>query len=275
TTGAVVRINASENATVSVRPKLSVTYSVGSATAQPGTLQFSAANYTVNENGGTATITVTRTGGSSGSVSVNYATSNGTATAGSDYTATSGTLTLADGETSKTFTIPILDDSLVENDETVNLTLSSPTGGASLGSQTTATLSIHSDDVAQAGAFQFSASNYTVSETQATATITVTRTSGTNVGASVSFATSNGTATAGSDYTAASGTLNFAAGETSKTFTVSIINDTTVENPETVSLTLSNPGGEVTLGSPATATLTINSDDTSGQPTTVTFRQGL
>ena len=58
------------------------------APGQPGTLQFSAASYSVNENQGTATITVTRTGGSTGSVSVNYATSNGTATAGSDYTAT-------------------------------------------------------------------------------------------------------------------------------------------------------------------------------------------
>src|SRR5262249_47268964 len=111
-----------------------------------GTLQFSNANYSVSENGGIATITVTRTGGSAGSVSVNYATSNGTATAGSEYTATSGPLTFADGETSKTFTIPITDDSVVEPNETVNLTLSGATGGATLGTQATATLTIQNDD---------------------------------------------------------------------------------------------------------------------------------
>ena len=104
---------------------------------QPGTLQLSSSSYSVNENQGTATITVNRTGGSDGAVAVNYATSNGTATAGSDYTATSGTLTFAAGETSKTFTVPITDDTLVEGNETVNLTLSSPTGGATLGSPST------------------------------------------------------------------------------------------------------------------------------------------
>src|SRR5204862_7228603 len=98
------------------------------APGQAGTLHFSAPGYSVVENQGTATITVTRTNGSAGSVSVNYATSNGTATAGSDYTATSGTLTFAAGETSKTFTVPIINDTAVENAETFTLTLSSPTG---------------------------------------------------------------------------------------------------------------------------------------------------
>src|SRR5262249_21162935 len=145
----------------------------------PQTVQFNNATYSVIENGGTATITVTRAGGSSGSVTVNYATSNGTATAGSDYTTTSGTLTFADGETSKTFTVPIIDDTAVEGNETINLTLSSP-GGAALGSQSTAVLTIQDDDVAQPGVLQFSASAYTVNESQGTVTITVTRTGGSN-----------------------------------------------------------------------------------------------
>src|SRR6185503_11373725 len=93
----------------------------------PGTVQFSAASYNVGEAGGSATITVTRVNGSDGAVSVDYATSNGTATAGSDYTAASGTLNFANGETSKTFSVPVTDDVLDEPDETVNLTLSNPT----------------------------------------------------------------------------------------------------------------------------------------------------
>jgi hypothetical protein len=118
----------------------------GTPTPQPGTLQLSSAGYSVNENQGTATVTVTRSGGSDGAVSVHYATADGTATAGSDYTATSGTLTFAAGETSKTFTVPILDDTLVEGNETVNLTLSNPTGGATLGSPVSATLTIVDND---------------------------------------------------------------------------------------------------------------------------------
>src|SRR5262249_55673311 len=136
--------------------------------APPGVLQFSAAAYTVSESGGTATVTGTRAGGSAGTGTGHYATSNGTAAAGSDYTATSGALTFADGETSKTFTVPITNDTAVEGDETVTLTLSAPTGGATLGSPATATLTIQDDDVAQPGFLQFSTSAYTVNEPQGT-----------------------------------------------------------------------------------------------------------
>ena len=77
---------------------------------QPGSLQFSGATYNASETNAMVTIIVTRTGGSDGAVTVAYATSNGTATAGSDYTATSGTLSFATGETSKTFNVTVLND---------------------------------------------------------------------------------------------------------------------------------------------------------------------
>jgi len=112
-----------------------------------GTLQFSTASYSSSEGSGTATITVSRSGGSSGAVSVNYSTSNGTATAGSDYTAASGTLNWADGDSaSKTFTVAITDDTAAESSETVNLTLSTPSGGATLGSPSSAVLTIVDND---------------------------------------------------------------------------------------------------------------------------------
>jgi hypothetical protein len=112
----------------------------------PGQLRFSSATYTTAENGGGVLVTVTRTGGTTGSVSVSYATGDDTATAGSDYTATSGMLTFADGETEKTFTILITDDALAEDAESLNLTLSNPTGGATLGGQSTATVTVNDDD---------------------------------------------------------------------------------------------------------------------------------
>ncbi|MCM3870756.1 MAG: FG-GAP-like repeat-containing protein [Pyrinomonadaceae bacterium] len=108
-------------------------------------LQFSATNYPVNEDPTSAVITVTRTGDSSNAVSVSYATSDGSALQTSDYSNALGILTFASGETSKTFTVPISEDSFVEGTETATLTLSSPTGGAVLGSQSTATLTILDD----------------------------------------------------------------------------------------------------------------------------------
>lgn len=125
-----------------------VNVSGGSGGEQRGTLGFSLAAYALSEGGGSTTITVQRTNGDDGPVSVHYATSNGTATAGSDYTAASGTLSWADGDDSpKTFTVAVTNDSSDEPNETVNLTLSSPTGGAALHPQRrTATLTIQDND---------------------------------------------------------------------------------------------------------------------------------
>ena len=229
-------------------------------TAQPGgALQFSASTYGVSESGGSVTVTVTRTGGSDGAVAVNYATSNGTATSGSDYTSRSGTLNWGSGDSAnKTFTVPILNDSVDENNETVNLSLSNPTGGATLGSPSTAVLTITDSYVPQPGALQFSASTYSVNESGGSVTITVRRTGGSDGAVAVNYATSNGTATSGSDYTSRSGTLNWGGGDSAnKTFSVPILNDSVDENNETVNLSLSNPTGGATLGSPSTAVLTI------------------
>src|SRR5262249_55494686 len=103
------------------------------------------------------------TGGSNVVVAVNYATSDGSAVNGNDYTATSGTLTFGIGETQKTFTIPILDDQLVEGSETINVTLSAPTNGSTLGTQKTATLTIVDNDTTGtiAASYQQGVNGYT------------------------------------------------------------------------------------------------------------------
>ncbi len=118
-----------------------------------GRFSFNTANYGVNENGGTTTITVLRGGGSAGTATVNYATSNGTATSGAscttgvDFIGTSGSFTWNNGDTSvRTFVITICNESLDEADETINLTLSNAGGTGSLGTQPTATLTIGNDD---------------------------------------------------------------------------------------------------------------------------------
>lgn len=108
----------------------------------PGTLAFSTATYRINESDGTVTIAVDRTGGTEGTVSVQYATANGTATSPGDFAATSGTLTFGPGVATQSFTIPIVADAVGEPEESFIVTLSAPTGGATLGTPSTATIVI-------------------------------------------------------------------------------------------------------------------------------------
>ena len=239
------------------------TSSVFSVAASPGSLQFSAATYNVAENGGSATITITRTGGSAGAVGVTLTTSNGTATSTADYTSVSQTVSFAAGDTAnKTVSIPIVDDQLIEGNETVNVTVSAPTGGATLGTPSTAVLTITDNDAPPPGTLQLSVATYNVAENAGSATITVTRTGGSAGAVGVTLATSNGTAITPADYTAVSQTVSFAAGDTAnKTVTIPITNNTVSEPSETVNLTLSAPTGGATLGSPASAVLTIADDD--------------
>ncbi|PYS74681.1 MAG: hypothetical protein DMF69_01090, partial [Acidobacteria bacterium] len=125
-------------------------WTIAAPPAPRGSLQFGAATYTTNENDASATITVTRASGSGGAVSIQYATSNGSAIAGEDYTSTQGTLNFANGETSKTFEVGIINDSTEEPAETINLVLSNPSGGATLGTPSAATLRIPANDGTQA-----------------------------------------------------------------------------------------------------------------------------
>lgn len=221
-------------------------------------ITFSSSSYTIAENvaSGTATVAVVLSGTSTQTITVNYTASDDTATGGTDYTAVSGTLSYAAGDTIKTFTIPVSDDGFAEGSEIIDLELSNATN-ANLGTPSTATLAILDDDAPDVA---FSSATYNVAEGTPTATIEaiLSGTSATTI--TVNYATSDDTAIAGTDYTATSGTLTFAAGDTSETFTVSVIDDITVESDETVSLTLSNPI-DANMGTPNTATLTITSSD--------------
>lgn len=229
-----------------------------------GVIQFSQPTYSVDENAGVATITVTRTSNSpsgnlNGTATVVYSTSDGTATSTQDYHATTGTLTFAPGTSTETMTflIPIVDDGPGPVDQTVNLSLGAVGGGAVLGSQATALLTI---EETQFGQVQFAQASYNGKDNAGTATILLSRTGGAEGTVTVNYATSDGTAKAGTDYQASAGAVTFLPGMTTASFTVSIINDNAPVN-QTVNLTLSGPGGGATLGSPTSAVLTIISTD--------------
>ena len=210
------------------------------------------ADKTVDEDAGSVTLTVTLGRVSSKTVTVDYATSSGTATAGIDYTDTSGSLSFAPGDRSKTVSVSITDDNVDENSEAFTFTLSNP-NNASI-SDNEATVTITDNDTAS-----LSAADKTVSEGAGSVTLTVSLSAEKAVEVTVNYATSNGTATAGNDYTAKSGSLSFSPGETSKTVTVSITNDSLDEANETFKFKLSNPSNASI--SDNEATVTINNDD--------------
>src|SRR5207249_4537518 len=127
--------------------------------ADPSTVQLSAPAYLVTESGTAAVIMVTRNGSSVGTVTVDYATSDGSAVAGVNYTAASGTLVFNDGEASKTVTIPIEDDGIADGNKTFQIALRNPSL-AGLGSVRSATVTIADDNTA--GQIQFATAAFSV-----------------------------------------------------------------------------------------------------------------
>ncbi len=109
----------------------------------PLVVQFSASSFGVQETATSALVTVTRAGGNSGRITVDYAATNGIATPGIDFVAVTGRVTLADGSSSASFRVPVMFDMTDESDETVNLALRNPCYGVALGGQSNATLTIY------------------------------------------------------------------------------------------------------------------------------------
>jgi len=231
-----------------------------------GTIAFASATYNVSENGTKVQLVVKRTGGSDGAASVSYATADGSAKAGQDYTTASGTLNWSDGDAQdKVIEISITNDSVYEGDEGFSVELSN-VSGASLGSPATAQVTIVDDEQPARGTIAFASATYNVSENGTKVQLVVKRTGGSDGAASVSYATADGSAKAGQDYTATSGTLSWASGDAQdKVIEISITNDSVYEGDEGFSVELSNVSG-ASLGSPATAQVTIVDDDLSSVP---------
>jgi hypothetical protein len=241
-------------------------------------------NVTVTEgHTGTATASfiVTLSAASGQSVSVDFATADGTAAAGADYTASSGTLSFEPGTTSRTIAVPVLGDVLDEANETFTVLLSNPINVTVADASGLGTIS---DDDARPA---LRVNDVTVTEghsgiVEATFTVTLSAPSGLTV--TVTAATADGTAIAGADYTATSGTLTFAPGDTSRTVTVSILGDVLDEANETFTLRLSSAinasvadssgRGTVTDDDPL-PTLAINDLTVSEDALTATFTVSL
>src|SRR5262249_40686337 len=212
--------------------------------------------------------TVTLSASSNLTVTLNYVTADGTATAPSDYVAIPLTsLTFDPGVTSKTISVIINGDVNFEPDETFTVNLSNPTNATI--SKAAGTGTIQNDD-AQGGFISFSQPNYSVNEINGFVTVTINRSNDVSQAANVDYATDDtgasincaalntGLASQRCDYTSMFGTLKFAANETQKTIDVPINLDGYTEGPETFMVKLSNPTNGAILTSPFNATVTIN-----------------
>ncbi|MEM7113263.1 MAG: Calx-beta domain-containing protein [Chloroflexota bacterium] len=214
--------------------------------------------YTTTETAVSQTVTALLDTAADVAVSVDYAATDGTAEAGSDYTIVTGTLTFAPGETLQSFDLPILDDALNEATETAIVTLSNPVL-VNLGTPMTATVHIEDDDALPM--VMFSEAETAVAEDSGTVTVTLTLSEPSGRPVEVSYApTMSGTATAGSDYDNATGSVIFPALSTSQTISVTINDDTTDEPEEDLILEITN-ADFATIGAMDTHTVTITDND--------------
>jgi hypothetical protein len=231
-----------------------------------GVLQLSGDQYLADESSGLLILTVLRSGGSTGTISVDLVSDAGSAAAGLDYEPLSTTLTLVDGQITATAELLLYDDATFEGTEYLTVGLANVSGGGVLGQIMSSDVVIADNDPApNSGVVRLSGAAYSVSETGGTVTITVMRTNGSFGDVSVDYSTSNGTAIAGQDYSSASGTLSLTDQQDSATIDISIIDDSTDEFDETFSVTLSNPGN-TSVGAVGEAIITIQDNDST--PTT-------
>ena len=245
-------------------------FSAADSSGATGSVQFTASPLQVIEDVGTLSVTVVRTGGTTGTLSVDYSTSDGTAIAGQDYTSASGTLTFTGGETSKTIQIPIADDAITETDETFTLRLSHNSDIAALGAPATLVVTVQDHDtvptirVDGVNVVEGNAGNTT------DALFTISLSAATGRAVSVDFTTINAGAfgggscnNAGVDYVSASGTLSFTPSVTAFSIPVKICGDNNAEANEGLGVGLSNPTGAL-LAIDNFAFVVIEDDDPLG-----------
>ena len=234
-------------------PPVAAILTINDTVQAPGQVRFGVTNIVAVEANSNLVVTVLRTNGSYGTISVNYTTVVGTATPGVNYTTTAGTLTFGNGETVKTFVVPLLENNVVQGPVTLSLMLSNATGGASLLAPFNVPVTILDNDTGLA----FSSAAYVVNELTGSVTLNVVRLNTTNGVVQVSYATTNGTALAGTNYTTTTGTLTFNPGETNKSIIVPILHDLRATSNLTFAVNLFNPTGGAQLAFPSTTSVIV------------------
>ena len=230
----------------------------------PGFVQFSTDNYTVAEEDGAITIAATRTGGTDGLVTVNYSLSSVTAIAGQDFQSTAGQLVFEDGDaTPQTFEVVIFEDDINDGEHTFTTQLFSPTGGVAITNGFSTVTIIDSTPLPERGTIQFADNDFTIDEDDGQLSLEIERVNGSDGPVSVELVTIEGTAIANEDFVpiASPQLVQFADGQ-SGTINVllQILDDSIAEPAETLTASLSNGLGGVTLGL-TTATITITDAD--------------
>jgi hypothetical protein len=227
---------------------------------------FSSAAVSAPEGGGT-TLTLTRTGDLSRATTVTVGTSNGTATAGADFTGfTSATLPFAAGQSTATIVLPIANDDVDENDETLAVSITSVGDATLTGTPASTTVMILDDDGAGSEpTLRFASTAVTVSEAAGRVRLVVARTGSTANAVTVRFGTQAGTARTRRDFIPTTGTVLIRAGEATGTAVVRLANDRVAERSESFRVLLSAPAGG-TLVAPTAARVTILDDDAAARP---------
>jgi len=227
----------------------------------PGQFEFSAANYTVSEGGGagygTVLVTVLRTNGNTGNITVNYNTVDGTAVKGIKYLATNGVLNFGGGQSSQSFAVSIVNTATTEGTEHFTVALSNPTGGASFAGSANATITILNTNCNVA--FRSTTNSFTepANSTPGTISLQVVRLNNTSGVSTVNYSTTNGTALAGVNFVGVTnGTVTFEPGIATTNITLQTLYDQPYSGGDlsfTVGLASQTPGVYVT--SPATTTV--------------------
>lgn len=218
---------------------------------------FASASGSGSEEVTPTSITVNQSDSFSATTTVGYRVAGGTAVGGGvDYTLVAGTLTFSPFQTTKTFDVGIVNDSLYENGETVILELYNATS-ANVGATSTYTYTITNNDTAPTVSFNLANSS---NSEASSALIAVSLSVASAVTSTVDYTVTGGTATTGADFTLEAGPLTFLPGETSKNISVSIVNDVVFETNETVIITLSDLV-DLTIGARPSHTLTITNND--------------
>ena len=238
----------------------------------PGAFQFVSSIESADETDGTKTITVERIGGDGGRVTVDVVSTDGSATAGEDYTAVMQTLVFETGVTIQTFQVALTDDSGAEGDETLTLSLQNPTGGSSLAFRDQNRLTIVDDDAPGDPVVSLEAAEFNANEADGTATVNIVRSGDASEGLAVSITVAPDTAGT-ADFEPFSRQIVFEPGQTVVPVEVALKNDETAEPLEQAAIALFSPIGGA-LGEQSTAHLVIEDDDGNGEPTlTITDAQ--